>query len=197
MWPHDCLCKVSKILAEFNKVFNFEKFLIYVKPKFNWSLINAYNCKFCNLKTEFNVTNVSSYKFLSIFSNWLTLSACHRLLITFTDEILCFYCTSSFALRMYLPHAADLYLYKNWCAWFILHILACTGRDYNTLEPQVIREITCDQCCFCLQHNIFVRGQEFFINHLYGANTFFSAIIHRAGTFCDVSFQISPAPYNA
>ena len=31
----DCLCKVFKILAEFNKVFNFEKFLIYVQPKFN------------------------------------------------------------------------------------------------------------------------------------------------------------------
>ena len=27
--------KVSKMLAEFNKVFKFEKFLIYVQPKFN------------------------------------------------------------------------------------------------------------------------------------------------------------------
>ena len=30
---NDCLCKVSKILAEFNKVFKFEKFLIYVFAK--------------------------------------------------------------------------------------------------------------------------------------------------------------------
>ena len=30
--PYDCLCKVVKILAEFTKVFNFEKFLIYVLP---------------------------------------------------------------------------------------------------------------------------------------------------------------------
>ena len=31
----DCLCKVSKIFAKFHQVFNFEKFLIYVLPKFN------------------------------------------------------------------------------------------------------------------------------------------------------------------
>ena len=30
--------KVSKILAEFNKVFNFEKCAIYVLQKFNWNL---------------------------------------------------------------------------------------------------------------------------------------------------------------
>ena len=30
-----CLSRISKILAEFNKVFNFEKSLIYVLPKFN------------------------------------------------------------------------------------------------------------------------------------------------------------------
>ena len=30
MWTHDCICKVFKILAKFNKVFNIEKFLIYV-----------------------------------------------------------------------------------------------------------------------------------------------------------------------
>ena len=29
------LCKVSKLFAEFHQVFNFEKFLIYVLPKFN------------------------------------------------------------------------------------------------------------------------------------------------------------------
>ena len=28
-----CLCKVSEILAEFNEVFSFEKFLIYVSAK--------------------------------------------------------------------------------------------------------------------------------------------------------------------
>ena len=33
VWPHNCLCKISKILAELNKVFNFEKSLIYVLPK--------------------------------------------------------------------------------------------------------------------------------------------------------------------
>ena len=128
VWPHNCLCKVSKILTEFNKVFNFEKFLMYVQPKFNWNLIcscsylyflignlnqNVYNCKFYNVKNEFNVTNVCSYKFLSISFNWLILAACHRLLIIFTDVILCLYCTSSFALRMCLPHAADPYLYQR------------------------------------------------------------------------------------
>ena len=35
VWPHDYLCNVSKILAEFGKVFNFEKSLIYALPKFN------------------------------------------------------------------------------------------------------------------------------------------------------------------
>ena len=28
----DCLCKVSKVLAWFNEVLSFEKFLIYVLP---------------------------------------------------------------------------------------------------------------------------------------------------------------------
>ena len=35
VWPHDYLCNVSKLLAEFSKVFNFEKSLIYTLPKFN------------------------------------------------------------------------------------------------------------------------------------------------------------------
>ena len=35
VWPYDCLCNVSNILAEFSKVFNFEKSLIYAMPKFN------------------------------------------------------------------------------------------------------------------------------------------------------------------
>ena len=35
VWPHDCLYNVSKILAEFSKVFNFETSLIYALPKFN------------------------------------------------------------------------------------------------------------------------------------------------------------------
>ena len=33
--PFDCLCKVSKIFTEFHQVINFEKFLIYVLPKFS------------------------------------------------------------------------------------------------------------------------------------------------------------------
>ena len=72
-WPHDCLCKVSKILVEFYKVFNFEKFLIYVLPKFNWNLLCAscylyllignltqkvYNDKFLNVSNEVNLSNV-------------------------------------------------------------------------------------------------------------------------------------------
>ena len=75
--------KVSKILAQFNKVFDFEKFLIYVQPKFNGNLIftccylyflignltlNVYNCTFYKVKNEFNVTNASSYKFLKHLS---------------------------------------------------------------------------------------------------------------------------------
>ena len=35
VWPHDCLCNVSKILVEFSKVFDFEKSLIYALPKCN------------------------------------------------------------------------------------------------------------------------------------------------------------------
>ena len=29
VWPHICLSKVSKIFAQFKKIFNFKKFLIY------------------------------------------------------------------------------------------------------------------------------------------------------------------------
>ena len=65
-------CKISKILAEFNKVFNFEKSLIYALPKFNWNLIsagcylyfsignltqNVYNGKFFNANNEDILTN--------------------------------------------------------------------------------------------------------------------------------------------
>ena len=39
--PHECLCKISKLLAEFNKVFNFEKSPIYILPKFNRNLMCA------------------------------------------------------------------------------------------------------------------------------------------------------------
>ena len=64
---------LSKILAEFHKVLNFEKFMIYVLPKSNWNLIcagchlyylienltqNIYNAKFYNVNNEFIVTNV-------------------------------------------------------------------------------------------------------------------------------------------
>ena len=49
---------------------------------------NVYDCKFYNVKNEFSVTNVSSYKFFSIFSNSLTLEACHRLLIIFSLLVL-------------------------------------------------------------------------------------------------------------
>ena len=65
------------------------------------------------------MTNVSSYKFLSTFSNLLILAACHRLLIIFTDEVLCLYtalictedvlsshCISLFVLKIDVP---DLY----------------------------------------------------------------------------------------
>ena len=55
------------------KVFNFEKFFIYVLPKFNWNLTcagyhlhllkgnlteNVYNDIFSYVNNEFNVTNV-------------------------------------------------------------------------------------------------------------------------------------------
>ena len=75
VWPFDCLCKVSKLFAEFHQVFNFEKFLIYVLPKFKWNLIcascylyflienltqNVHNGKFSNLNNEFIVTNVTN-----------------------------------------------------------------------------------------------------------------------------------------
>ena len=73
MSPHDCLCKVSKILAVFSKVFSFEKFFIYVLPKFNSKLICAgcylyllienltqdvYNGIFSNVNNKINVPNV-------------------------------------------------------------------------------------------------------------------------------------------
>ena len=66
----DCLCKVSKILAELSEVFNFENFLIYVMPKFDWNLkcVGCYfyflignltqNGRFSNVNNEFNETNV-------------------------------------------------------------------------------------------------------------------------------------------
>ena len=72
VWPHDCLCKIPKILAEFSKVFNFEKSLIYSLPKFNWNLMsagnylyflkgnlaqNVYNGKFLNVGNEDILTN--------------------------------------------------------------------------------------------------------------------------------------------
>ena len=72
VWPHDYLCNVSKILAEFSKVFNFEKSLIYALPKFNWNLVstgcylyfsignptqNVYNGKFFNVSNEDILTN--------------------------------------------------------------------------------------------------------------------------------------------
>ena len=72
MWPHDCLCNVSKILADFSKVFNFEKSLIYALPKFNRNLMstgcyvyfsignltqNVYNGKFFNVSNEDILTN--------------------------------------------------------------------------------------------------------------------------------------------
>ena len=63
----------SKILAEFNKGFSFEKSLIYVLPKFNlmctgcclYFLIgnltqNVYSGKFFNVSNEVKVTNVKN-----------------------------------------------------------------------------------------------------------------------------------------
>ena len=46
VWPHACLCK---ILAEFSKVFNFEKSLIYALPKFNWNLMSAGCCLYFSI----------------------------------------------------------------------------------------------------------------------------------------------------
>ena len=46
------LCKVFKILAEANKVFNLHKFLINVFPKFNWKLICAMQLLFISLDRE-------------------------------------------------------------------------------------------------------------------------------------------------
>ena len=79
------LRKVSKTLAEFDGVFNFGKFLIYVLAKFNRNLIcascfflyflkgnlkqNVYNEEFFNVNNEFNVTNVRNLKFLIISYN--------------------------------------------------------------------------------------------------------------------------------
>ena len=68
------LSKVSKILAEDNKVFSFLKFLIYAFPEFNQNLIcagcclyflignsnqNVYNYdKFSNADNDSSVTNI-------------------------------------------------------------------------------------------------------------------------------------------
>ena len=64
--------KASKVLADFNKAFHFEKFLIYVLPKFNRNFIqdscplyfyvgnltqSVNNSKFFNVNNEFNVRN--------------------------------------------------------------------------------------------------------------------------------------------
>ena len=61
------------MLAEFDKVFSFGKFLIYALPKFNSSLIcvgcysyflignltqNVYSGRFSKVNNEFNVTDV-------------------------------------------------------------------------------------------------------------------------------------------
>ena len=70
----DCLCKVSKVLAEFNEVF--EKFLIYVLRTIELKSIyagchlyfltgnitqNVNNGKFSNVNNEFNMRNVRNY----------------------------------------------------------------------------------------------------------------------------------------
>ena len=55
------LSKVSKILAEDNKVFNFQKFFIYVLPEFNLNLICA-GCCLCFL-IENSTQNVYNFKF--------------------------------------------------------------------------------------------------------------------------------------
>ena len=126
---------------------------------------NVYNCKFYNVENEFNVTDVGSYNFFKIFSNLLILAAFHRLLIIFTDEILCLYCTSSYALDRCLPHTADPYLYqRSMCLICTTHpcLYWGGGGDYSIPEPHLIREMTCGQCCLCLQHKTFVRGQYFF-----------------------------------
>ena len=75
VWPHDCLCNVSKILAEFSKVFNSEKSLIYALAKFNCTLMsagcflyfsignltqNVYNGTFFNVSNEDILTNAGN-----------------------------------------------------------------------------------------------------------------------------------------
>ena len=65
--------KAFKVLADFNKLFNFEKFLTYVCQKFNRNLIwdgcclyfyvgnltqNVNNSKLFNVNNDFNVRNV-------------------------------------------------------------------------------------------------------------------------------------------
>ena len=68
---------------------------------------------------------------------------------------------------------------EDWCAWLYCTSLLVLGRgDYSTPKPQLIKEMTCSQCCLCLQHKTFVLGQYFT-----GLTHFFSAIIHRAWTF--------------
>ena len=72
MSPHDCLCKISELLAEFSKVFIFEKSLICALPKFNRNIMsagcylyfsignltkNVYNGKFLNVSNENILTN--------------------------------------------------------------------------------------------------------------------------------------------
>ena len=61
--------KVSKILFEFKKIFNFERFLVNVLPKINWNSVyfpvanlakNVYNSKFSNVHNEINVANVKN-----------------------------------------------------------------------------------------------------------------------------------------
>ena len=55
---------VSKILAEFSKVFNFEKSLIYALPKFNRNLMSAGCCLYFSIG---NLTwNVYNGKFFDV-----------------------------------------------------------------------------------------------------------------------------------
>ena len=66
-----CFSKISKLLAELNEVFNFEKFLIYLYQNLIESYVcwlvfiflignltqNVYSSKFSHVNNEFNVTN--------------------------------------------------------------------------------------------------------------------------------------------
>ena len=53
------------------------------------------------------------------------------LITSWTEDSPRLYCTWSFVLKKCLIHTAHAHLYLR-CAWFVLHILACTAHPYPT-----------------------------------------------------------------